>query len=78
VASDVTMTYHVYENWTVHKARVHFSDCSFCNHGKGIHPDAGPNNGRWHGPFATLDEALHAAQITGEPVSKCKFCRPQG
>lgn len=72
------MTYHVYENWTVHKARVHFSDCSFCNDGKGIHPDAGPSNGRWHGPFATLGEALQVAQATGEPVSECKFCRPQG
>jgi len=71
------MTYHVYENWTVHKAKVHFSDCSFCNNGKGIHPDAGTNNGRWLGPFPTLDEALHAAQATGEPVSKCKFCGPQ-
>lgn len=70
------MTYHIYENWTVHKAKVHFSDCSFCNNGKGIHPNAGPNNGRWLGPFATLDEALQAAQATGEPVSKCKFCRP--
>lgn len=73
-----TVTYHVYENWTVHKAKVHFSDCSFCNNGKGIHPDAGSYNGRWHGPFATLHEALQVAQATGEPVSKCKFCRPQG
>lgn len=70
------MTYHVYQNWTVHKAKVHFSDCSFCNNAKGIHPDAGPNNGRWLGPFATLYEALQVAQATGEPVSKCRFCRP--
>lgn len=71
------MTYHVYENWTVHKAKIHLSDCSFCNNGKGIHPDAGTSNGRWLGPFATLDAALRAAQATGEPISKCKFCRPQ-
>jgi len=71
------MTYHVYENWTVHKARVHFSDCRFCNDGKGIHPNAGPDNGRWHGPFPTLDEALQLARLTGRPASKCKWCRPQ-
>jgi len=71
-----SMTYHIYQSWTVHKARVHFSDRGFCNNGKGIHPDAGTNNGRWLGPFPTLDEALHAAQATGEPVSKCRFCRP--
>jgi len=70
------MTYYVYENWTVHKAKVHLSDCGYCNDGKGIHPDAGPYNGRWHGPFATLDEAVRVAQMTGEPVSKCKVCRP--
>ena len=72
-----TMTYHVYENWTVHEAKVHFSDCPFCNNGKGIHPNAGSNNGRWLGPFATLDEALQVAQATGEPVSKCEFCWPK-
>jgi len=71
------MTYHVYQNWTKHKARVHFSHCSYCNNGKGIHPNAGPDNGRWHGPFATLCEALQVAQMTGEPVSACKRCQPQ-
>jgi len=71
-----TMTYHVYENWMVRKARVHFSDCRWCNHGKGVHPDPSRDRDRWLGPFATLDEALQAAQATREPVSKCKHCRP--
>jgi hypothetical protein len=61
----------------VHKARVHFSDCPYCNNGKGIHPNASRSYDRWLGPFATLEEALQAAQATREPVSKCKKCRPR-
>ena len=72
------MAYHVYENWVAegHKARVHRSTCSFCNGGKGIHPHAGPRNGKWHGPFGGLEEALAAAAKSGGRVSSCKVCLP--
>lgn len=70
------MKYYVYENWTVHKARIHLADCSYCNNGNGIHHDTGEKNGKWHGPFATLDEVTKAANDTREPVSKCKRCKP--
>ena len=73
------MTYYVYENWQAegHKARVHFSDCSFCNEGRGIHPGASEENGRWHGPFPALSEALQFARSTRGRVSQCKKCHPE-
>ncbi len=68
--------YWVYENWRAdgHKARVHLGDCPFCNHGRGIHPLASDDNGRWHGPFATLGQARQAASGLGRNVSECRKC----
>jgi len=74
------VTYHVYENWTVQKARVHLSHCSHCRHGRGrrkARPDSG-RNGQWHGPFGSLEAASQCARETGRPVSFCKHCLPQG
>ena len=74
------MTYHFYENWQVHpkKARIHFSDCSFCNYGLGTNKlkEYGLH-GLWHGPFATFQEALSAARRTGKPVTTCGHCKPR-
>jgi hypothetical protein len=69
------MTYQVYENWVAdgHKARVHRSDCAYCNFGEGIHRHAGTQNGRWSQAFATVDEALAYAKATG--ASKVMYCR---
>lgn len=69
--------YCVYENWTVKKARIHFGSCPYCNNCKGTHQDAGSKNGQWHGPFDTFQEAHKAAKETGQPVSRCKVCRPE-
>ena len=72
------MSYHIYENWVAHghSARVHLSECPFCNDGKGIHPNVSDDNGRWHWPFKTLLEATLFAQIAGCTVFKCRCCKP--
>lgn len=71
------MTYHIYENWMAngHQARVHCSTCSFCRNGAGVHPGSSNRNGQWHGPYASLAEALAVAGQTGRVVSQCRFCR---
>lgn len=71
-----TSMFYVYENWTVEKARVHRAECPFCNDGRGMHPGASNRNGRWHGPFASRQQAAHVAQKTGRPVSSCGHCNP--
>lgn len=72
------MKFFVYENWRAgpHKAKIHKGDCKFCNHGKGIHAMAGDENGTWHGPFDTVQEAINAAHQTGGHVSPCGICVP--
>jgi hypothetical protein len=72
-------TYFVYKNWQVpgHKARIHLGDCSWCKSGKGIHPEASEEHGRWDGPFDTLKDAIVAAKISGGVMSLCKRCDPR-
>jgi len=72
-------TYHVYENWRAegHKARIHVSHCPSCNNGEGVHPGSGDDNGRWHGPFKTFQEAFEAAENSGRHISECKRCHPR-
>lgn len=70
------MDYWVYENWTAEdKAVIHKSICSFCNGGRGVHTGTGKRNGKWHGPFSTLQTATQAASRTGRPVRTCTYCR---
>ena len=73
------MTFHIYENWRAegHKARIHRSTCPYCNHGRGIHPEASDRNGRWHGPFHTYQLALREARATGGRVTNCRACAPE-
>lgn len=57
------MTYHFHDNWGVRpkNAKIHHSNCSFCNCGKATYePKENASNGTWHGPFATL-HAAHGA-----------------
>jgi hypothetical protein len=69
--------YFVYENWVAeNKAVIHLGTCSSCNQGKGVHPNSGKDNGRWLGPFPTLESAENAALATGRPVKRCKKCGP--
>ena len=73
-----SVTYHVYENYSENKARIHFSHCRYCNYGEGIHERGlKTKNGEWHGRFATFQEALDAARGTGRNVSTCGHCNPQ-
>lgn len=68
------MTYWIYENWRAEsKAVIHRASCGFCNDGQGFKPNPlGDQNGKWHGPFSTFEEAERSAKITGRPV---KYCR---
>ena len=71
------VSYYVYENWTAEdKAKIHYGHCSYCNYGKGIHPDASSRNGQWLGPFKSYSVAHEEAIATGRKVSTCKFCNP--
>ena len=67
-------TFQFYENKIWNKARIHYSDCSFCNFGEGIHPNANSDTGRWSEQFNSLDEVISAAIATGRKVSVCKRC----
>ncbi len=64
------MSYYVYENWTAeHKAVIHRSSCGNCNEGRGCHENLlGNKNGKWHGPFVSLEKARRVAENTGKPV----------
>jgi len=70
--------YFYYENWQAngHKATIHFGDCSFCNHGKGIHLNSTEEHGKWDGPFQSFAKAYAAANSTGAEVKNCKKCNP--
>lgn len=74
----VAVAYWVYENWTSEqKAIVHAGNCGYCNDGRGRTPNRqGEKNGRWHGPFPTLEEANQAAQATGRPVRQDRCVMP--
>jgi hypothetical protein len=64
------MAFWVYEHWTEEpKAIVHAGSCGQCHDGRGRDVNRrGDPDGRWHGPFPTLEEAHQAAQATGRPV----------
>lgn len=68
--------FYIYENWHAgpHKAVLHRSTCSQCNHGKGRPSGHDINHARWHGPYAALSEAREASQhMQGVLIrSECK------
>jgi hypothetical protein len=68
------MGYWVYENWTAEsKAVVHSGDCGYCHDGNGCHEHKlGERNGKWHGPFGTVEQAMEAARKTGRPSKPCR------
>ena len=67
------MAFWVYENWTAEqKAVIHKGSCGYCKEGRGCHEHKLANrNGKWHGPFYSLEEAKNAAKNTGRPVRPC-------
>ncbi len=73
------MHLYVYQNWRVEskpRATIHFATFSFCNNGKGIHPNADTSNGRWHGPFGTVEQARLPMEDRGVRVRCCGRCQP--
>lgn len=71
------MAYFVYENWRArgHKAIVHRGTCHFCNDGRGVTTGTRSDNGRWHGPYSTAEQAFDRASATGGRVGTCR-CVP--
>jgi hypothetical protein len=73
------MSFYVYQNWRVrpHKAMIHAGSCSFCSDGSGRRGDYGDENGKWHGPFDTLDQArAFSARLQGVVDRReCSYCR---
>jgi len=68
--------YYVYENWTHKRARIHKSECSHCNNGRGTPAGSSPRNGRWHGPYDRT-QAFHAAQrLRQKDTAPCAVCAP--
>lgn len=69
--------YWVYENYVHQYAKIHRASCSFCNYGRGLHPDRTDDNSRWLGPFDRIDDALDAAKSTRQTeVNRCGSCAP--
>ena len=67
----------VYENYPTNRARVHRADCRFCNYGDGIDGRGNPDNGRWHGPFATIKEACEKMRgLKKKDSGECGYCKP--
>jgi len=76
---EVVSEWWIYENWTAvpgGKAIVHHARCSWCNQGRGIHPDASDRYGRWLGPYYTKGVALDEARQLGRRETRvCMRCR---
>ena len=72
--------HYVYENWRAgDKTKVHRADCKKCNCGKGTGTGTrGTENGKWHGPFKTCDEAKKYALSLGRRENRCcNTCKPE-
>jgi len=74
--SPETAEFFVYENWLAgpHKIVLHRSTCGQCNHGKSRPAGHDANHAKWHGPYATLNEARQVAHdMQGVLIrSECK------
>lgn len=63
------MSYWVYENWTVGRARIHVDGCNHMKSGEKT------PSGQWHGPFETEAAGL-SVQVhqRAAPIRPCGFC----
>jgi F-type H+/Na+-transporting ATPase subunit beta len=71
--------YWVFDNNNHEYATVHVAECTFCDHGRGLHRRgiARSDAARWLGPFEEFAEAMAAARATGRRTTKrCKVCAP--
>jgi hypothetical protein len=74
------MSYHVYVNKPTRKATLHYSYCSQCNYGEGVHEGRHKPGSYWLPDsrlgFATFEEAMSEAKSTGMEPRICKNCYP--
>jgi len=76
------MTYYIYRNWVADKkAVIHRTSCGHCNGGKGGHRNLlGDKNGKWFGPYPTIEAAQKEARQAYEGmqlnVKECNVCKP--
>ena len=71
------MSYFVYENWTHDRARLHRSECGYCNGGRGTQSTDSGKNGQWHGPYEDRDHAVKVMDRLKRSDSKlCGNCGP--
>ena len=63
--------YYVNEDIPLKSARVH--DASVCSFAQ--ERDKNPDNGQWHGPFTSLEEARERARQTRQEIVRdCQVC----
>ena len=71
-------TWWVYEHDPGTRARVHRASCWNCNSGRG-RGDGPPLNNRWHGPYASEEEALRLAlRLRPNDARVCRLCATRG
>ena len=64
----------VYENYSSNRSVVHDARCFHCKDGKGKIGRVNPETGRWHGRFATREEAERFARTTNRRTQVCGNC----
>ncbi len=71
------MSFWIYENFGAKRARIHISECRYCNDGVGVGGDATNDDDKWHGPFDDYAAADSAAQALKQKDTKpCGVCKP--
>lgn len=70
------MSYYIYENWTHERARIHKSNCGFCNNGAAKQSARSDRNGQWHGPFEREEAFAKASTLGCGDVRPCPTCDP--
>ena len=62
--------YYIYRN-SRYQATIHFAACSFCNYGRGSHPETTRG---WSGPYESRNSAISAAKKISEKIHLCEHC----
>jgi hypothetical protein len=68
--------YFVYENWTHERARIHKSECGYCNDGRGTQAGSSNRNGKWHGPYDREGAFNAAKRLDRGDTKSCPNCAP--
>ena len=72
------MNYWVYENKVAKRARIHVSECRYCNDGKGVGGDTTNDDDKWHGPYNKFSQAEKTANgFSYSDVRPCGVCKPE-